>query len=245
MDIETVEKTMAQRRGHFFALVTQLTPFQADEKATLLDLAIARMIDYMPDHDRLSMIKKEFHAGRDIKRDGPASYTCHAFNEAHFSIMGNYSQGLPHHLRSAKCDVEGKYDGTENQMLHRFNVSAYTGKIFDVSLDQYRVPGEEPDHHINRKYLSYGKNGFPADHARMAIHYLAAIFEDPKRGHACFGHMYEGYRAELYPLTKAAADYWPTKEQRDEMGLDFFNRTRRQARAHLEAARVSSAPVLA
>jgi hypothetical protein len=84
--------------------------------------------------------------------------------------------------------------------------------------------------------VAYGKNGYPTEYARRAIHFLKSIFDDGASGRACLGAMYEGYKTELHDLTTAAAEYWPLKGERERLGIDFYNRTQGQAPAHLEEA---------
>lgn len=235
MNIEQVEILMKGRQERFFKLVKELTPLEADRKASLIELCIEQAFYFASEDKRKSMIPEEWHPH--IEDNSPLSYACHATNEALFSLLGNYCKGLPRHLIPMKfsySQAEAKQLGfsVDHELLHRFNVSAYSGKVFDASLDQIRRCKDDDirDYIGNAKIKPYGKNGYPRDLARSVIHYLKELLEDEDKGTMCFGeHLYQAYYNELYNLVKAAADYWPLKHERDSLEINFFNRTERQA----------------
>jgi len=216
-----VEKLVTKRQTQFFDLVRPLSPAKVDELAGHLETAIAKAFAFASEDFRRTVIPAEWHSG--IVEDLTASNACHAPNEALFSILGNYCKELPHHITPMKYT----YPGDEG--IHRFNISAYSGKIFDTSRAQ--MPANELEmcaREGNKR--PYGKNGFPRETARMVIHLLNDTLEDDKQGKECFGKDYKAYKNKLGDLVKTAAEYWPLKEERSKMGINFYNRTPRQAR---------------
>jgi hypothetical protein len=220
------EVLMELRKNNFQSLVDAITPENLDKKGQLLEDAIYKLLLYVPQSFRDSLVDRSYDCYR--SSDNPTAMICHPSAEAHFNIMGGYK-----HLLPMKSYDPHKYEPPQEDPMHRFNLSRYTKSIFDPTRSQYLTRGLTPPYE-DAKSKSYGLNGYPSGDARNIIHLLKDTLEDQNKGAQCFAASYSEIHEELYELVKAAAEYWPLKVERKTLGVDFYNRTKRQAAAYYQ-----------